>query len=126
MFNHAQFILRSAAIGLAAAFFATPSFAQHSLLYEQPNVGDLHAKEAMLESKLTSAYNLGLIDPLELANMHRDLDAIRVKEDSYRMRGFSSGGYDSIASRLARFEADLNGRCGEKSNVIAVPVIEYR
>jgi len=58
--------------------------------------------------------------------MHRDLDSIRVKEDSYRMRGFTSGGYDRIADRLARFEMDLNARCGEKSPVIAVPVIQYR
>src|SRR5581483_8308001 len=110
------------AIAAILAFGATPAFAQS---YEQTSVGTLHAKEAILDGRLTSAYNTGLIDSFELANMRRDLDAIRVKEDAYRMsnNGLTSGGYERIANRLDDFEARLM-RHGTKEAVIAVPVIE--
>jgi hypothetical protein len=120
--------IKKIVVGLvgAAITMGGPAFAQHSLLFEQPNVGDLHVKEAELESRLNIAYNNGLIDPLELANMHRDLDAIRVKEDMCRMKGLTSGGYRDIKASLFRFQRDLDRRCGEKSNVVALPVVEIR
>jgi len=118
-----------AAALIAASFTAFPAQAQYSVMKEQPAIGELHAKEVQLEAKLINAYQLGLIDPMELANMRRDLDAIRVKEESYRMRpsGLTTGGYDRIADRLAWFESNLNAHCSDKGDVIvATPVIEYR
>jgi len=113
---------------IAASSVAFPARAQYSVMKEQPAVGDLHAKEAQLEAEMASAYQLGLIDPLELANMRRDLDAIRVKEESYRMRpdGLTSGGYARIADRLTMFEANLQRHCSDKGVVVATPIIEYR
>ncbi|HEY9714513.1 MAG TPA: hypothetical protein V6C72_13690 [Chroococcales cyanobacterium] len=121
--------LRGAATAslLGLCTISLPAFAQYSLFYEQPNVGALHVKEAELDTKLTRAYKLGLIDPLELANMRRDLDAIRVKEESYRMNnnGLTSGGAEHIADRLDQFEQRLTNH-SVKQNVIAVPVIEMK
>jgi hypothetical protein len=125
-----QFKLTAVTVALIAASCAAfPANAQYSVMKEQPAVGDLHAKEAQLEAELASAYKLGLIDPLELANMRRDLDAIRVKEESYRMStsGLTSGGYAHIADRLALFEGNLQKHCSDKgARVVAMPVIEYR
>jgi hypothetical protein len=114
---------------IAASSVAFPANAQYSVMKEQPAVGDLHVKEAQLEAEMASAYQLGLIDPMELANMRRDLDAIRVKEESYRMgsSGLTSGGSARIADRLGMFEGNLQRHCSDKGGrVVAMPVIEYR
>jgi len=64
----------------------------------------------------------GLIDPFELANLTRDLDAIRVKEESYRMRkhGMSDGEFDRVARKLDAFQTDLDRRGAEKVNHYSV------
>lgn len=106
----------------AVVSFTLPSRAQYAL-DEQPVVGQLHAKEAQLEAQLNRDYQLGVIDPFELANLGRDLDAIRVKEESYRMsrKGMTAHAFGKIFNDLEAFQANLDNRANEKS-VIGVAV----
>lgn len=98
-----------------------PAQAQYSIVGEQPAVGGLHVKEAHLLAQLNRDYQLGLVDPFELANMTRDLDAIRVREEAFRMRkqGMTPRAMEKIAKDLASFQADLNNRTNEKAMTIA-------
>lgn len=109
--------------------FSLPAHAEYSVFNGQPIAGPLHIKEAQLQQQLNNDYQLGLIDPYELANMGRDLDGIRVKEEAYRMRtrGLTSGGYNRIALKLAQFQGRLNHHCADKvTSVVVVPVVPVR
>lgn len=94
----------------------------------QPVVGSLHVIEANLDAQLTHDYNAGLIDPLELANMRRDLDAIKVKEEKYRMQsdGLSSDDAQKIADKLTLFQERLLDKVGEKGRVATATYVEMR
>ncbi len=93
----------------AISGLSLPAMAQHSIEPGQPIVGSIHVREAVLDSQLTNDFNAGLIDPLELANMRRDLDAIKCKEESYRMRsqGLTTSAEARIAARLDVFQDAL-------------------
>ena len=92
--------------------------AQYSIQGEQPPMGELHVKESRLSKQLTKDYQLGLIDPFELSNMTRDLDAIRCREEAFRMRkqGMTPKAMTKIAKDLDSFQADLNRRCNERQS----------
>jgi hypothetical protein len=107
---------------------STPTFAQQTLEPGQPVVGHLHVVEANLEAQLNHDYNAGIIDPLELANMQRDLDAIKVKEESYRMRshGMSSECAQRISDRLESFQDRLLAKVSEKGHVATATYVETR
>ena len=94
---------------------ALPSQAEYAIVGEQPAVGSLHTKEAELLSRLNHDYELGLIDPYELANLTRDLDSIRVKEEALRMRkqGMTPKASAKIEKALAAFEANLDERAAQ-------------
>lgn len=107
----------AAILGTSAAsiIMAKPAEAQYSIVGEQPAVGPLHLKEAQLLKQLNKDYQLGLIDPFELANMTRDLDAIRVREEAYRMgkQGMTVRAAEKISKKLAGFQADLDRRSSQ-------------
>lgn len=115
--------LPSIALAVAAvAAFALPSNAEYAL-DEQPVVGSLHTMEAHLEKQLNRDYQMGVIDPYELANLGRDLDAIRVKEEKYRMskKGMTPHAFGKIFNDLQSFQTNLENRTNEKS-VIGVAI----
>ena len=66
-------IIALTALLTAISAVSLPAMAQHSIEPGQPIVGSIHVREAVLESQLTNDFNAGLINPLELANMRRDL-----------------------------------------------------
>jgi len=98
---------------IASAAFSLPSQAQYSITGEQPAVGNLHQQELHLLQQLNNSYAQGLIDPFELANRTRDLDAIRVHEEGLRMskHGMNQKGMQKIAAQLNAFQSDLDYRC---------------
>jgi hypothetical protein len=106
------------AIG-SCVVLTTPALAQYSIKGEQPAVGQLHQQEAQLQAQLDDSYVRGLIDSFELANLTRDLDAIRVKEEDFRMRaqGMSPKAFARVEKRLNAFQSNLNYRCAEKATI---------
>lgn len=103
-----------------------PVSAQSSLEPNQPVVGNLHVVEANLEAQLKHDYNAGLIDPLELANMQRDLDVIKVKEEAFRMRkqGMTDEAEQKIADRLSEFQSRLLSKVADKGHVASATYVE--
>jgi hypothetical protein len=101
----------------ASTAFSLPSLAQYSIIGEQPAVGTLHQTELHLQRQLDKDYQLGLIDPFELSNRTRDLDAIRVHEEALRMskHGLTAKGAEKIAAKLAAFQTDLDARAAANS-----------
>jgi hypothetical protein len=99
----------------ALLLFDIPAQAQYSL-NEQPVVGPIHAEEARLQMQLNDSFQRGLIDSLELANLTRNLDAIRCHEEKFRMstHGMTPKKQARIEKQLCAFSADLNKRCNEK------------
>jgi hypothetical protein len=99
---------------IASAAFCLPSQAQYSITGEQPVVGSLHQQELHLKEQLNNSYAQGLIDPFELANRTRDLDAIRVHEDALRIRKqrMTANAMQKIVAQLNAFQSDLDYRCG--------------
>ena len=83
--------------------------AEHSIQPGQPIVGSIHVREAVLESQLTNDFNAGLIDPLELPPCGEISDAIKCKEENYRMRsqGLTATAEAKIAARLDVFQDTL-------------------
>jgi hypothetical protein len=110
---------RVATTVFAALMLGAPAFAQSQIDNNQPVQGDLHAREASLQTRLTAAFNGGLIDSNELASMQRDLDGILTRETDFRNRssGLTSGGYDTIQKSLDLFEARLS-RHSDKTDVV--------
>lgn len=82
----------------------------------QPVKGRIHTQENRLEKSLNCAYNRGMIDSLELAQLRRDLDGIKAQEDEYRMdhNGLSAKDMKSITSKLNQFQQDLNREEADK------------
>lgn len=117
----------AAVISLIAGFTA-PARAQHSVEPGQPIVGGIHVREVMLENALTSNYLSGIIDPLELANMRRDLDGIKVKEESYRMRasGMTPTAEARIHDKLDLFESRLMQKVADKGRIATATYVEVR
>lgn len=117
-------------LSLAALLIASSgaAFSQSSLEPGQPVVGTLHVIESNLDSQLTHDYNAGLIDPLELANMRRDLDAIKVREEKYRMRthGLSDENEQKIADLLTEFQSRLLNKVSDKGRVATATYVEIR
>ncbi len=117
-------------LSLAALLIASSgaAFSQSSLEPGQPVVGSLHVIESNLDRQLTHDYNAGLIDPLELANMRRDLDAIKVREEKYRMRthGLSDENEQKIADLLTEFQSRLLDKVSEKGRVATATYVEIR
>jgi hypothetical protein len=117
----------SAVISLIIGSTGT-AFCQSSLEPGQPVVGGLHVVESNLDAQLTHDYNAGLIDPLELANMRRDLDAIKVKEEKYRMRthGITDEDEQRISDLLTEFQGRLLAKVSEKGHVATATYVEMR
>ncbi len=76
----------------------------------QPVKGPIHQTENRLEQKLNRAYNRGMIDSNELAQMRRDLDGIKAQEDEFRCdhNGLGAKDMQCIANKLNQFQQDLN------------------
>lgn len=106
---------------IALAAVTMPAANAEYSLDEQPNVGVLHEKEAQLQAQLNRDYELGLIDPYELSNMTRDLDAIRCKEEAFRMstHGMTMKSFNRIATKLAQFESNLYHHSDKGNAVIS-------
>lgn len=117
----------SAVISLIIGSTGT-AFCQSSLEPGQPVVGGLHVVESNLDAQLTHDYNAGLIDPLELANMRRDLDAIKVREEKYRMRthGMTDENEQKISDLLTDFQGRLLAKVSEKGHVATATYVEMR
>jgi len=100
---------------------AWPVIAQPDLGLGRSVAGETHIKEAGLEAQLTHNFHAGLLDPLELANMRRDLDAIRVKEEAYCMskNGLEPGDEAKILAKLDAFQSRLDQRTAERRSVQA-------
>lgn len=116
-------------LGVSAVIAASSTaLAQSTLEPGQPVVGKLHVVEANLEAQLSHDYDAGLIDPLELANMRRDLDAIKVKEEKYRMRkhGMSDEKQEKVADLLAEFQSRLLDKVSDKGHVATATYVEIR
>jgi hypothetical protein len=112
MFNLMKVLTVSLSLVAVATFTMPAAHAEYSM-EDQPSVGVLHEKEAQLQAQLNRDYELGLIDPYELSNMSRDLDAIRCREEAFRMstRGMTQRSFDRIATELAKFESNLLHHC---------------
>ena len=125
---------RVASAVVTALMLGAPAFAQSQIDNNQPVQGDLHGREAGLQSRLTAAFDGGLLDSTELAAMQRDLDGILTRETDFRNRstGLTSGGHDAIEKSLDIFEACLNRHAdktanvttGESAFVLGVPVCQ--
>ncbi|HEY9772218.1 MAG TPA: hypothetical protein V6C81_00255 [Planktothrix sp.] len=109
-----------------AGLIGLPANAQYSLR-EQPVVGSLHEMEASLTAQLNNDYNAGLIDPFQLSKMTRDLDAIRCREEAFRMRtkGMTPTDEMRIAGKLNMFQANLNEACGTNAYSTHVQVAQH-
>jgi len=101
------------------AMLNTPCFAQSEITNNQPVAGDLHTREAQIQSKMKANFDAGLIDSDELARLQRDFDGICVQEDDLRSRGstITDSARQDILKKLDKFEADLDKRTkkGESS-----------
>lgn len=76
----------------------------------QPVKGQIHRQEDRLEKQLNGAYDKGMIDTMELAQMRRDLDGIKVQEDEFRVDHNGLGQKDvcCLKHKLNQFQQDLN------------------
>jgi hypothetical protein len=97
-----------------------PCFAQDEISDNQPVRGALNHRETHIQSKLTEAYNKGLLDSNELAEFQRDFDGILDKENALASAGMNEAGRNGILKELSAFEArldkqaKLNGQRGSK------------
>lgn len=93
-------------------FFIVGMPAQARFDYDnwQPVKGQIHRQENKLEEKLNRDYDRGIIDCMELAQMRRDLDGIKVQEDEFRVDHNGLGKHDvcCLKSKLNEFQQDLN------------------
>jgi hypothetical protein len=110
---------RVASAVVTALMIGAPAFAQSQIDNNQPVQGDLHAREASLQAKLTAAFDGGLLDSTELSAMQRDLDGILTRESDFRNRstGLTSGGHDALEKSLDLFESRLNRHADKTANV---------
>lgn len=92
---------------IAATFIiAVPAMAQVPFTC-QKEVGLVHQKEACLAGQVQRAFNKGLIDPFELAQMQRDLDGIRTEDDYYRIDTTNGRRAAPVLKKLDQMEANL-------------------
>lgn len=100
----------------AVIIYGLPAQARFDYDNWQPVKGRIHMQENRLEKSLNCAYNKGMIDSLELAQLRRDLDGIKAQEDEYRMdhNGLSAKDMKSITSKLNQFQQDLNREEADK------------
>jgi hypothetical protein len=100
---------------LVGLILSVPCFAQNEITENQPVVGNIHDREALVQAKLKSNYDAGLIDSDELAKFQRDLDGICVQEDDLKSRagGMTSGGRKEIEKKLDLLEGELAKHAGK-------------
>jgi hypothetical protein len=106
---------KTAITGLTLAFGAVlicglPAQARFDYDNWQPVKGQIHHQENRLEQQLNRAYNQGMIDSNELAQMRRDLDGIKTQEDEFRCdhNGLGQKDVQCIDQKLNQFQQDLN------------------
>lgn len=95
---------------LVALVLSAPCFAQNEITENQPVVGDINTRTKLLQTKLKTNYDAGLIDSDELAKFQRDLDGICVQEDDLKARagGMTGAGRKEILKKLDLFESELD------------------
>jgi hypothetical protein len=97
-------------LAFAAVLIGLPAQARFDYDNWQPVRGQIHHQENRLEQKLNQAYNKGLIDTNELAQMRRDLDGIKAQEDEFRTdhNGLGQNDVACMEHKLNEFQQDLN------------------
>jgi len=100
----------------AVLIYGLPAQARFDYDNWQPVKGQIHKQENRLEKSLNSAYDKGMIDSLELAELRRDLDGIKAQEDEYRMdhNGLGANDVKSLKTKLNQFQQDLNREESDK------------
>lgn len=100
----------------AVLIYGLPAQARFDYDNWQPVKGQIHKQENRLEKSLNAAYDKGMIDSLELAQLRRDLDGIKAQEDEYRMdhNGLGANDVKSLKAKLNQFQQDLNREQADK------------
>lgn len=98
------------ALVMTAVMPIAPGFCQSEITNNQPVKGVLNKDAERIQQKLKDAFNKGLIDADQNAELQRDLDGILTREDDLKSRGngMNDAGKKDIAKQFAQFEARLD------------------
>lgn len=108
-------MMLAAAVALVCSSLSQPAKAQFSWTYWQITTDPVHCEENALERRMIEGYLGGALDPIELAELRRDLDGVKDREEVYRMsQGLDCKEQKRLLYALNDLKCILEAHMGDK------------